>query len=226
MPRYIANDQRITIGQAKSPEKYEDNAEIMGTRNAGLKNLYNRVDRFGMFDETDMTDIEDIEQHIKDIKMMMPEGTRVVICIDSFNDVTVRDQNFRNDDERIAYVAKTLKSWSTTYDAIVMCTAHIRKTNGKRPTEDDLKDTIVLRYEATMVILMYNEVGIKEESAVVYWESEETENKMPVAEVRFAKNKHSSMKRTRFFEFIPDYSLFMESSKEDENRYASHIHQG
>lgn len=223
VPRYIANDQRITIGQAKTPAKFEDNQEVMEKRNQGFKNMYRRVDRFGMFDSNNTTSLEGIEQHIKDILMILPEGVRIVIAIDSFNDITVESRQFSNSDDRTAYVSKAIKSWSTTYNAVVMCTAHLRKTNGKRPIEDDLKDTITLRYEATMVCLMYNEVGIKEENANIYWIDEDSEMKMPVLEVKFAKNKHSSMKSTRFYEFIPNYSLFMEATPEANRRYASLI---
>jgi len=225
MPRYIANDQQITIGQAKSPAKYEDQPEIMEKRNEGIKNLYRRVDRFGMFDSNEMTSVEAIEQHIKDIIMTMQEGVRIVIAIDSFNDLTVEDKQFSNSDDKNAYVAKAIKKWSTAYNAVVMCTVHLRKTNGKRPIEDDLKDTITLRYEATMVCLMYNEVGIKEETAEIYWLDEDEDKKMPVAEVKFAKNKHASMKSTKFFNFIPDYSLFIQAEDEAQRRFLSKIHQ-
>ncbi|WDI05084.1 MULTISPECIES: DnaB-like helicase C-terminal domain-containing protein [Paenibacillus] len=225
MPRYIANDQQITIGQAKSPAKYEDDEEIINKRNEGIKNLYRRVDRFGMFDSNDMTSVEAIEEHIKDIKMTMPEGTRIVIAIDSFNDLTVESKTFSNNDDKTAHVSKTIKGWATRFDVVVMCTAHLRKTNGKRPIEDDLKDTITLRYEATMVCLMYNEVGIKEENAEIYWVDEDEDLKMPVVEVKFAKNKHASMKSTKFFNFIPDYSLFIQAEDEAQRRFASKIYQ-
>ncbi len=226
MPRYIANDQRITIGQAKTPKKYEDNPDIMEKRNQGIKNLYRRVETFGMFDSNDATSVEGIEKHIKEIIMSKEqENVRIVICIDSFNDLEVESETFRDNDMKNAYVSKKLKSWSTNYNAVVMCTAHLRKTNGKRPMEDDLKETITLRYEATMVCLLYNEVGIKEENAQIHWLDEDSEGKKPVLEVKFAKNKHSSYKGTKFYEFIPEYSEFIEGTDESNRRYASLIYQ-
>ena len=106
-----------------------------------------------------------------------------------------------------------------------MCTAHLRKTGNKRPINDDLKENNVIEYEANLLCLMYNEVGIKEEGADIHWISEDSEKKMPVVEVRFSKNKMDSYKGTRFFEFIPEQSLFIQSSEEASKRYSSLIYQ-
>jgi replicative DNA helicase len=226
LPRYVACDQQITIAQAQMPERFVEEPEILDKRNEGMKNIYRRVDRFGMNDSNFTTSVEGIEQHIKDLIMYLPEGTRIVIAIDSFNDLTVETQKFNNSDARNEYVAKAIKDWTVTYNAVVMCTAHLRKTNGKRPTVDDLKDTIVLQYEANLIFMMYNEVGVKEENASVYWLNEEDEKKMSVLEVKYAKNKFSSFKGTKFYEFIPDKAFAVEASPEAGRRYASLIYQG
>lgn len=226
MPRYIACDQQITIAQAKMPERFMGDPQIMEKRNEGMKNLYRRMDRFGMFDSNYTTSLEGLEEHIKMILMTKPEGTKIVIAIDSFNDITVESMNFTNNDAKNEHVAKTIKNWSTQYNAVVMCTAHLRKTNGRRPTVDDLKDTITLQYEATLIVLMYNEVGVKEENAQVYWLQEDSDQKMPVIEAKFGKNKHSSFKGTKFYEFIPDFSFNTEATPEACRRYSSLIYQG
>jgi replicative DNA helicase len=178
-----------------------------------------------MFDGNDMTSIEQIEEHIESIYMMSPDGTKVVIAIDSFNDLTVSSKTFNINDARNEYVAKAIKDWTVKYNAVVMCTAHLRKTNGRRPTVDDLKDTIVLQYEANLVFLAYNEVGVKEENASVYWLHEDKEEKMPVLEMKFGKNKFSSFKGTKFFEFMPDQSYCIEATAEGNRRYAALIYQ-
>lgn len=226
MPRYIACDQMVPIAQGKNPERFMDDPEIIAARNRGIENLYRRSDKFGMFDgNDDMTSLEKIEQHIKDLLMECPEGTKIVIGIDSFNDLTIDSQKFNNNDMRNEYVAKAIKDWTTTYNITVMCTAHMRKTNGRRPTVDDLKDTVTLQYEANLILLMYNEVGVKEENSGVYWISEDDEKKMPVIEMKFGKNKFSSYKGTIFYEFMPDYSYSVEAPIESGRRYASLIYQ-
>src|SRR5579875_478224 len=225
MPRYIACDQQITIAQAKNPERFVEETEIIEKRNEGLKNLYRHINKFGMFDGNDMTSLEQIEEHIENILMTVPESTKIVVAIDSFNDITVNSKQFNNNDARNEYVAKAIKDWTVKYNAIVMCTAHLRKTNGRRPTVDDLKDTITLQYEANLICLCYNEVGVKEENASVYWLHEDKEEKQPVLEVKFGKNKFSSFKGTKFFEFMPDQSYCIEATEEANRRYASLIYQ-
>jgi replicative DNA helicase len=224
-PRYIACKQQITISQAKNPAKYGDQPEILEKRNEGFKHLYRNVSKFSMWDSNSGTSVEVIEQRIKDMKMHFPDGTKLVIMIDSIYDLTV-DSKQLQDKALYEFVAKTVKSWCVTYDVVVMCTAHLRKLNGgRRPLTDDLKESNRLEFEANFIGLLYNEVGIKEEGADIYWIDEDKEEKMPVIEMKVGKNKFGAFKGTRFYEFIPDMSHMMEAPIEDCRRYASLIHQ-
>jgi replicative DNA helicase len=226
-PRYIACKQQITISQAKNPSKHSDKPDMLEKRNEGIKHLYRNANKFSMWDANTGTSVEVIENRIKEMKMFLPEGTKLVIIIDSIYDLTV-DTKQLQDKALYEYVAKTVKSWTVTYDVIVMCTAHLRKLNGggtRRPAPDDLKENNRLEYEANFIGLLYNEVGIKEEGAQVYWLSEEEEKKMPVIEMKVGKNKFGSFKGTRFYEFMPDMSYMIEAPIEDCRRYASLIHQ-
>ncbi|OXB94715.1 DnaB-like helicase C-terminal domain-containing protein [Parageobacillus galactosidasius] len=226
LPRWIACDQHITIAQAKNPERFEDQPEILEKRNEGLKNLYRNIHRFSLRDALDGgTSVESMEERIKELKMYLPEDTRIIIGIDSFYDLTTEKRNLQ-DKALWDYLAQTVKGWVEEYDITVICTAHLRKLNGnRRPTNDDLKETNRLEYEANLICLLYNEVGIKEEGADIYWLHEDEETKMPVVEVKFSKNKFGSFKGTRFYEFIPSQSYFVEASLEACKRYAALIHQ-
>ena len=226
LPRWIACDQRISIAQAKNPERFQSEPNILDRRNQGLKNLYKNIHRFSMVDQEDTSDnIEDIEARIKELRMELGEQTRIVIGIDSFYDLTT-EQNFGNNDRaEVEYIAKTLKSYTKIYDVTIICTAHLRKVGQRRPITDDLKESNKLEFEANLICLLYNEVGVKNEAADIYWLGEDEDLKMPVLEMHFAKNKFSSFKGLKFFEFIPDNSLFIPSSKEASQRYASLVYQ-
>lgn len=224
-PRYIACKQQITISQAKNPSKYHDQPDVLEKRNEGIKHLYRNASKFSMWDSNDGTSVEVIENRIKEMKMHFPEGTKLVIMIDSIYDLTV-DSKQLQEKALYEYVAKTVKGWCVTYDVIVMCTAHLRKLNGgRRPGTDDLKENNRLEYEANFIALLYNEVGLKEEGAQIYWLSEEDETKMPVVEMKVGKNKFGSFKGTRFYEFMPNMSYMIEAPMEDCRRYASLIYQ-
>lgn len=225
-PRYIACHEEITISQAKNPAKYLNEPEILEKRNKGIKHLYRNAHKFSMWDQNDGSSIEIIEQRIKDLKMYLPENTKIVLMIDSIYDLTIESKTFNNKSASQEYVAKTVKGWANTYDIAVMCTAHLRKLNGNRPTTDDLKENNVLEYESNFIALLHNEVGLKEENAQIYWLNEDSETKMPVIEMKVGKNKFGSFKGTRFYEFVPDMSKLIEAPVEDSKRYASLIYQG
>lgn len=223
MPRWIAADQRITIGQAKNPAAYKDQPDILIKRNEGRKNLFRNVHRFSLRDSSKGNSIESLEARIKELRMNLDESVRIVIGVDSFYDLTTEEKVHR--DEVHAHIAKRVKQMTVDYNVVIMATAHIRKNGSKRPTTEDLRDANRLEYEAELICLLHNEVGIREEAADIYWLDEDNESKkMPVLEMRFAKNKLSDFKGTIFYEMIPSYSTFLEASEDGQKRYSSLIY--
>jgi replicative DNA helicase len=225
-PRYIACKQQMTISQAKNPTKYADQPDVLEKRNEGMKHLYRNASKFSMWDSNEGTSVEVVENRIKDMKMMFPEKTKLVIMIDSIYDLTV-DSKPLQDKALYEYVAKTVKGWTVAYDVTIMCSAHLRKLNGgggRRPMTDDLKESNRLEFEANFIGLLYNDVGIHEENAKVYWLDDEEEAKMPVIEMKVGKNKFGSFKGTRFYEFMPDMSYMIEAPIEDCRRYAASVY--
>ena len=224
LPRWIASDQQITIGQAKNPGKYKDDPEILERRAEGIKNLYKLLNRFSLRDSMHGTSIECLEERIKYLKMTLPEETKIVIGVDSLYDLTVEKK--MTDKEAHEFISKEVKRLTTDYDVCIMATAHLRKLNGaRRPSNDDLKENNRLEYEAELICLLYNEVGIKEEAADIYWLGEDEELKMPVLEMKFSKNKLSDFKGTMFYEMIPAHSHFIEASEEACQRYSALVYQ-
>lgn len=224
LPRWIACDQRITISQAKNPEKYIDQPDILQRRADGVKRLYQMINRFGMYDIHNCgSSVEAIEDKIKQLMMTLPDQTKLMICIDNFYDITCDNRAFHSDDSaKYEHNASEIKRWYKQYNIPILCTAELRKLNSnRRPTPEDLRDTVKLQYIANWIGLLYNEVGIKEENAELYWLGEHTDQKMPVIELRFGKNKLGSFKGTRFYEFVPNMSYMMEAPMEDSKRYAS-----
>lgn len=223
-PRYIACKQQITISQAKNPSRYMDNPEVIEKRNEGIKYMYRNASKFSLWDSTEGTSVEVVEKRIQDLKMAFPEK-KLVIMIDSIYDLTVESKQLQ-EKALYEYVAKTVKQWCVTYDVAIFCTAHLRKLGGnRRPGTEDLKENNRLEYEANFIALLYNEVGIKEEGAQVYWLNEENEEKMPVIEMKVGKNKLGSFKGTRFYEFVPNMSFCMEAPIDACRRYAALVYQ-
>lgn len=219
LPRYIACKEKITISQAKNPARYQDDAVVMEKRNNAIKHLYMNANKLSLWDANDGIDLESIETRIKDLRMYYGEETRLVIMLDSIYDLVVLEN--LTEKQTHEKIARTVKGWCKTYNVAIIATAHLKKTGGRRPTMEDLKENNRLEFETNFALLLYNEVGLKEEEADIYWVTDESEEKMPVIEARVGKNKYSSFKGTIFYEFIPDFSFVMEVSKEQSARYVS-----
>jgi replicative DNA helicase len=224
LPRYIANDQLISINEASNPSKYANKKDLLDKRNEGLKHLYENIGRFSLRDDTGdgSSTLEALEDRIKKLMMNYP-NKRIILGIDSYFDLTTR-ASFNSDNREEEEMAKKLKGLIKQYDITIFCTAHLRKTNGNRPNMDDLKGMKRLQFEADIIGMLYNEVGIHEEAAEVYWTSDDEELKMPVLEMKIVKNKMGSFKGTHFYNMTPKYSQFVEATPEACRQYSARIY--
>lgn len=224
LPRIVSIDQRVPINAVRFPAKYEQFTNLMTRRKKGVENLLSSVDCFKMLDATKGDTIEFIEDEIRRHTLALKEideTYKLVVFIDNFHDIGVRDMSFSSDTAKFDFLPQELSRICTTYDIPIVCTAEFRKLNGnKRPTVDDIKEATKIGYEAQVIILCYNEVGLRGESASIFWvdPSKPTE-KQPVLEAKIGKNKQGSYKGRIFFEFIAELSFLKEVSKEGSIRY-------
>lgn len=221
LPRFIATHEGITISQAKNPSRYQDSPDVLEKRNDAMKYMYNNMHKLSFWDAEEGSNLKELEQHIKDLRMELGEDVRVILMFDSIYDVKAIFA--QNDKQAYEEVATTVKSWCGLYDVVIMATAHLKKTGGRRPITEDLKENNRLEFEANFIALLYNEVGLKEEEANIYWLHEDREEKLPVIEMRIAKNKFGSYKGTLFFEFFPDLSTAYEVEKDNAKRYIANM---
>lgn len=210
LPRIIAIDQRIPINAVKAPKKYEEDITLMARRQKGINRLKESLDFFKIVDSKKGTSINFIEEEIKRHQLEITtkdENYKVVAIIDNFHDITVEGQSFRSDNQKFDHIAGELSRICTLLDIPIICTAEFRKLNGnRRPTVDDVRESVKIAYEAKAIMLCYNEVGIRGEAASVYWQKPEIPYKQPVMEVKMGKNKYTSYKNRLFFEFMPEMS--------------------
>lgn len=221
VPRFIATHEGITISQAKNPARYQDQPDVLEKRNNAFKFMYSNVNKLSLWDAEEGSNLTELEQHIRDLRMEYGEKKRLILIFDSIYDIQAVFA--QNDKQAYEEVAKTVKSWCGLYDVAIFATAHLKKNGGRRPINEDLKENNRLEFEANFIGLLYNEVGLKEEEANIYWLHDDREEKLPVIEMRVAKNKFGSFKGTLFFEFFPDLSTAFEVSKENARRYINQM---
>ncbi len=228
LPRFISIDQKIPINAVRFPKKYQENVQFMEKRQRGLENLKDMVDHFGLMDVNQGSDIEHIEETAKRYALELAkidENYQIVIFIDNFHDITVRDIKFGSDSNaKYDYIADQLSRMGTLLDCPIICTAEFRKLNGnRRPKLDDIRETVKIIYEAKAILLCYNEVGLRGQQSGVYWQRPDSEDKQPVFEMHVGKNKFGSYKGRIFYEFMPEMSLFREVPLAGAMRYSQMI---
>lgn len=229
VPRLVAIDQRIPINVVRFPKKYEDNSTYMEKRAQGVIKLKQTVDYINMQDVNSGSDIETIEQTMEayhvELKKTDP-NYQLTVFIDNFHDITIGDEKLRSKTggEKYDHIADALTKISTRFDAPIVCTAEFRKLNGnRRPTVDDIRDTVKILYEAKSVMLCYNEVSIRGQQATVHWTRPDHPDKQPIYEVAIGKNKLSSFKGQLFFEFIPEMAYCREVPEAGAQRYSQMV---
>ena len=146
--------------------------------------------------------------------------------IDSLNDVQHMGKSLEAK-ERNEKTAKWSKGLAKRFDIPVFGTTHLRKLNGnRRPTTEDLKDTVEYQYESSVLFLVYNDVSKNKEAAGVFYTDTEIEGRRPIIELDWAKNKKSSYKGRTYSFFVPDQSRLQEVDAETKRSYDTIILEG
>lgn len=149
LPRLVAIDQTIPINAVRFPKKYQDNAHYMSRREIGFQNLKDSVMHIHMMDVNEGSDIEHIEETTEKYVLELEkisDDYQVVIMIDNFHDVTVRDMRPGADDKaKYDYIADQLSRIASRFDCPIICTAEFRKLNGtRRPGLDDIRESVLI----------------------------------------------------------------------------------
>ena len=224
MSRVIAASQRVLINAVKSPNAHKKYPDMLKRRTKGLQLMRDIVDCYKCYDMEHGTDFEQIkatvQRHIVDLKTE-GEKRKVVVFIDNFHDITTDAPESKGSDKnKYDYLARVVSDMATELDVPVVCTAEFKKLNGyRRPSIDDIRESVKIKYEAKSIMLCYNEVSLKGEAAAVYFNKANDPSKQPVYEVQFQKNKFTKFKGRVYFEGYPEMAFFVEADEESTKRY-------
>lgn len=242
IPRVIAMREGIRIGTVAKPqraqkmidEEHEDSERLKDEllkRETGLKNLKKHADKLMIVDSEKVSTLDEMKAYIERvynyIKAIDP-NKNLVVAIDSIKDIRLDDHyGKRTANEASDEIAKLVKQWTVEFDIPIFSSVHLRKLNGnRRPTLDDLKDSNVLVYEASVIWLLFNDVSKNKQGAKIYSASQDgNTEKHPIIEFDWAKNKKSSYKGRTFCYFAPEMSRALECSVEDSRRFNALIYE-
>lgn len=234
IPRVVASSNKVIINAVSTPNNYIQFPDMIKRRNEGLEKVRSAVDRYRCYDANHGTDIDEIEESVKKMKVQLEETAmlrgeepkKLVVFIDNFHDLSTTSREAVGSDKmKYDYLARRTSDLATKYDIPVITTGEFKKLNGfRRPGVDDIRESVKIKYEAKAILLCYNEVGVKGESASIYFERTGKPEKQPVFEVSFGKNKMGDFKGRTFFEFYPEIAYFEASDNNDKKKYNNLIY--
>lgn len=174
------------IKQYLSLEKEEQ--ETIRKANEWLDKLSNR---FIMADASEGTTPEAMEAHI-DWFMKEFHDKKKVFFLDNFHKLTMPPSKHKTD--AVAYLSEKVKELTRVNDLTTIMTVELRKSDSDgRPSVADLKDTVQLEYDADAIIMVHNDMLVKEDTNII-WEGvygDKGIRAMPYIEMYLYKNKHT-----------------------------------
>ncbi|MFW5890874.1 MAG: DnaB-like helicase C-terminal domain-containing protein [bacterium] len=241
LPRVISADKKIPINSIRLPTTYEKYPKILERRKKGMEEVYNLIDKFKIIDQDriysepgieeekdSIKNIETIEKVIKQHYNYFREQNidkKIFVQIDSFHDLESSVKNFRSDKEKYSYLSTKLKDLAEELDIPIWCTGELKKLGGeRRPIKEDLREANKIIYKASLILMVYNEVGVEQSNAEIFFRTPEKPGKQPIFEVDFVKNKLSEFKGRLYYEFLTDYALYTECLPEDMEKYNNLIY--
>ena len=223
LPRIVAEKKGIPINAVRMPMRYKDYEGVLKKRKEGIQELLGDIKDFKIVDQEQGGDIDHIIETIKEHKKYLDEYTdkKLFVAIDNFHDLA-SEERFQSDKKRFSQFARALKNLTIDLEIPVWCTAELTKGSSKdfRPTREDIREANKINYQANMVLMLYNEVGMKNRNASIYYTTkDEPDVKKPVLEVHLDKNKFSPYKGRLYYHFIPEMARFEEASPQQTERY-------
>lgn len=226
--RMVACSGKIAINAVRTPMRYQNYPIMLARRKKTLIELRRSSDKYRAYDASFSTFVEDIQKEIEDKLIYFDEhniNKKLVVFIDNFHDMDLREQPNLSSKDKFDTLAQWCSDFSTKHNITMICSAELKKLNGiRRPQLDDLRETVKIKYAAKAVLLVYNEVHYKGESANIYYNLANNPYKQPIFEVHFAKNKYGTYKGRNFFEFYPDMAYIKECDPQVQKTYMNIVY--
>lgn len=222
---YLYDD--ITAGGAINPDILKEDPENFSTsvRAKAYSWLAKTEEVFHLVDGTDIRTGEQLIDYCKEFKEYVQKTSgdldyNIIVGIDSFSDI-FWETRFNSDKELNDFTATRMKALAVEeLKCPLFGTIHLRKIDQKkRPTIADVKESGRWAYEASLVFVVHNDVARNGEAAGIFGTEEDSDFKLPVLEILWAKNKQSSFKGRTYCYVKTNFSRIWECGKEATERY-------
>lgn len=240
IPRLLSMIQRIPIGVCAKPLRYQhmieegdekgaDYIKYLELREEGLKKLREQSSNLLIAERRDAPFAEVMVNHAQMVKAFLktldPENN-IIVCIDSLADIRFDSIKTSSDKEKNDCVSKFVKEMAfDILDCPVFASHHVVKNRKGKASIGDLKESGEYEFDATAVFMINNDVSRDGQRAALYYNAPNKDEKMPILEVHWAKNKASSFKERTYHYFVPEYSLVTECDKDRTREFDAKIYQ-
>ena len=223
LSRLVGSWVKMDSSEVKFPKNREDH--VIERRKLGMYKLYNNADNYLAYDTNFGNDIDKIGKKIESIREEIGEDKPFVVVIDSFHDLAIDKEPSLTDTAKFNKIAQWAADISIRLDIILICTCEMKKPDkdGVRPSVSLIKDSTKIKYEAKAIMLLFNEVHYKQDSADIYFNAKDDLTKLPVLEVHVFKNKISGYKGRLFYYMWPEKGYLKECNEEATRRFRALI---
>ena len=225
IPRFISMSKRIPISVAAKPQRYQDKidngeegacvfADMLKKREEGLHELKEAANMLVIQDAGDIGCAERMLNFAKSYKAWLQIDdplANIIVVIDSLMDINIETAHDKDEKDRNNRISRMIKDWADNkLKCPIFGTAHLKKNTVKKPSIADLKESGRYEYDATAVFMVINDVSRNGQNASIFYNKPDDNEKHPVIEVQWAKNKASSFKERIYYYFEPNYSKVVE----------------
>lgn len=241
IPRFIAMNKKIPITICEKPARYEEliqsnhpNKDELNNallkRKEGLQELIDMSSNLYIADAEEITSIEKLANHARMVQTYVKaidSDSNIIICIDSLMDLSFSEKTYKDEVSKNSAISSYIKNLANNeLKCPIFASAHMRKNTGtKRPTISDLKESGRYEYDASAVFVVSNDVSRNGQNADIYYRRPNAgEEKFPILEVQWAKNKVSSFKERLYYIFTPENSSITECTQEQMKQFDKKIY--
>lgn len=214
-PRIITNiaylltqKQKLSIGEAGCPAKGFHSSETSALYSQAATFFRGLLgeERMMIIDSEDGSNLSATEKALKHMRRKYPKKKILVVIDNTYN---LSDFPHLDQTPRIARIADIQKKLTIKYQCCMFASAEYCKEKRdprkiQFPTNEDLADSRALKYRASIIIHVYNDVNDRGDYAEVYWNDPmDPEMPKPRLMLLFGKNKVGGFKHKLIMDLNP-----------------------
>lgn len=214
----------LNINKVGTPYLFKDNFEyeaIMQEREISYKKLFSlaKDDRYVVLDSTDGRTLDFVQTIIRTYTERYP-SRHLFFFLDNFHLMQV--PGYEDGRTKYKHASHEIKNSAVKHNCTVVMTAEYKKVPpDRKPNNNDLGETVALEYDSNCIIHLDSELHrCREQTRYFFMTADGTNNKYPIVESIFGKNKVNSYKGSVYYKFYPDKAFYAEISEHELNSLA------